>query len=165
MKRSKSYFCHNAVNFYPIGMQLMPKCSEFNARSSDIRHDPVTSLPLLAVGGQRSGGSRPCKMCGFCHNSVNSYPICMKSAPNCSLFCSPHSYAKYRTVAAAKVCALPSARSSYLRKIFCGRLCFDLCVFIYLFICLSVIRITQKVFNRIAWNLVGWLVMIQGPFD
>ena len=114
MKRSKSYFYHSAVNFDPICMKLMPKCSEFNARSSDIRHDPVTSLPLLAIGGQRSGGSRPCKMCGFCHNSVNSCPICMKSAPNCSLFCSPHSYAKYRTVAEAKVCALPSARSSFL---------------------------------------------------
>jgi len=36
---------------------------------------------------------------------------------------------------------------------------------IYLFICMSVTRITQKVLNRIAWNLVGWLVNIRGPFD
>jgi len=27
MKRSKSSFYHSAVNLYPIGMQLMPKCS------------------------------------------------------------------------------------------------------------------------------------------
>jgi len=35
---------------------------------------------------------------------------------------------------------------------------------IYLFICLRVTRITQKVLNRIAWHLVGWLVIIRGPF-
>jgi len=38
-------------------------------------------------------------------------------------------------------------------------------LFIYLCICVRVIRITQKVLNRIAWNLVGWLVIIRGPFD
>jgi len=35
---------------------------------------------------------------------------------------------------------------------------------IYLFICMGVTRITQKVLNQIAWNLVGWLVIIRGPF-
>jgi len=33
---------------------------------------------------------------------------------------------------------------------------------VYLFICMRVIRISQKVFNRIAWHLVGWLVIILG---
>jgi len=47
----------------------------------------------------------------------------------------------------------------------CGRLCFDRRVFIYLFICIRVTRITKNVLNRIAWNLVGWLVIIRGPFD
>jgi len=36
---------------------------------------------------------------------------------------------------------------------------------IYLFISMRVTRITQKVLNRIAWNLVGWLLIIRGPFD
>jgi len=36
---------------------------------------------------------------------------------------------------------------------------------VYLFVCVRVIRITQKVLNRIAWNLVRWLVIIRGPFD
>jgi len=36
---------------------------------------------------------------------------------------------------------------------------------VYLFICMRVNRITQKVLNRIAWNLVGWLVIIRGTFD
>jgi len=36
---------------------------------------------------------------------------------------------------------------------------------VYIFVCVRVIRITQKVLNRIAWNLVGWLVIIRGPFD
>jgi len=36
---------------------------------------------------------------------------------------------------------------------------------IYLFICMRVIRISKKVLNRIAWNLVGWLVINWGPFD
>jgi len=36
---------------------------------------------------------------------------------------------------------------------------------VYLFICMRVTRITQKVLHRIAWNLVGWLVIIRGPFD
>jgi len=36
---------------------------------------------------------------------------------------------------------------------------------VYLFICMRVIRVTKKVVNRIAWNLVGWLVIIRGPFD
>jgi len=36
---------------------------------------------------------------------------------------------------------------------------------VYLFICMRVTRITQKALNRIAWNLVGWLVIIRGPFD
>jgi len=31
---------------------------------------------------------------------------------------------------------------------------------IYLFTCMRVTRISQKVLNRIAWNLVGWLVII-----
>jgi len=39
----------------------------------------------------------------------------------------------------------------YLRVRECGRLCFDRCVFIWM----CVIRITQKVLNRIPWNLVG----------
>jgi len=38
-------------------------------------------------------------------------------------------------------------------------------IVVYLFICIRVPRITQKVLNRIAWNLVGWLVIIRGPFD
>jgi len=38
-------------------------------------------------------------------------------------------------------------------------------IFIYLFICMRVIRITKKVLNWIAWNLVGWLIIIRGPFD
>jgi len=36
---------------------------------------------------------------------------------------------------------------------------------VYLFICMRVTRITKKVLNQIAWNSVGWLVIIQGPFD
>jgi len=36
---------------------------------------------------------------------------------------------------------------------------------VYLFICMRVTRITQKVLNRIAWHLVGWLFIIRGPFD
>jgi len=36
---------------------------------------------------------------------------------------------------------------------------------VYLYACVRVIRISQKVFNRIAWHLVGWLVIIRGPFD
>jgi len=36
---------------------------------------------------------------------------------------------------------------------------------VHLFICMRVIRITKKVLNLIAWNLVGWLVIIRGPFD
>jgi len=36
---------------------------------------------------------------------------------------------------------------------------------IYLFICMRVTRITQEVLNQIAWKLVGWLVIIRGPFD
>jgi len=38
-------------------------------------------------------------------------------------------------------------------------------LFIYVFICMRVTRITKKVLNRITWNLVGWLVIIRGPFD
>jgi len=38
-------------------------------------------------------------------------------------------------------------------------------LFIYLFICMRVSRGTKKVVNRIAWNLVGCLVIIRGPFD
>jgi len=34
---------------------------------------------------------------------------------------------------------------------------------VYLYACVRVIRISQKVLNQIAWNLVGWLV--RGPFD
>jgi len=36
---------------------------------------------------------------------------------------------------------------------------------VYLYACVRVIRISQKVLNRIAWNLVGWLVIIRGPSD
>jgi len=36
---------------------------------------------------------------------------------------------------------------------------------VYLYACVCVIRISQKVLNRITWNLVGWLVIIWGPFD
>jgi len=36
---------------------------------------------------------------------------------------------------------------------------------VYLYVCVRVIRISQKVANRISWNLVGWLVIIRGPFD
>jgi len=36
---------------------------------------------------------------------------------------------------------------------------------VYLFISMRVTRITQKALNRIAWNSVGWLVIIRGPFD
>jgi len=32
-------------------------------------------------------------------------------------------------------------------------------------IAVRVIRISQKILNRIAWNLVGWLVIIRGPFE
>jgi len=35
-------------------------------------------------------------------------------------------------------------------------------LFIYLYACDSH---NTKVLNRIAWNLVGWLVIIRGPFD
>jgi len=35
---------------------------------------------------------------------------------------------------------------------------------IYCIFCMRVTRITQKVLNRIAWHLVGWLVIIRGPF-
>jgi len=38
-------------------------------------------------------------------------------------------------------------------------------LFIYLYICMRDIHITKKVLNPIAWNLVGWLVIIRGPFD
>jgi len=36
---------------------------------------------------------------------------------------------------------------------------------VYLYACVRVIRISQQVLNRIAWNLVRWLFIIQGPFD
>jgi len=36
---------------------------------------------------------------------------------------------------------------------------------VYLYACVRVIRISKKVLNRNAWNLVGWLVIIRGPFD
>jgi len=38
-------------------------------------------------------------------------------------------------------------------------------LFIHLFICMRVIPITQKVFNRITCNVVGWLDIIRAPFD
>jgi hypothetical protein len=41
----------------------------------------------------------------------------------------------------------------------------SLYLFIYLFICGSFPRITQKVFNWIAWHVVGWLVIIRWTFD
>jgi len=47
MKRSKSSFNHSAVNFYPIGMQLMPKCSQFNAQSCDMRRYALYRVPVL----------------------------------------------------------------------------------------------------------------------
>ena len=89
----------------------MPTCSQFNAHYYDIRHDTLTSLPLSAVKGK--GGHDFAKCAVFCHNTVSSYPMCMKPASNYSLFYSLHSHAKYRKVAAAKVCALPSAHSSW----------------------------------------------------
>jgi len=46
MKRSKSSFYH-AVNFYPIGMQLMPKCSQFNAQSCDMRRYALYRVTVL----------------------------------------------------------------------------------------------------------------------
>jgi len=48
MKRSKSSY-HRGVNFYPIGMQLMPKCSEFNAQSCDMRRYALYRVPVLVV--------------------------------------------------------------------------------------------------------------------
>jgi len=48
MKRSKSSFYH-FTNFYPIGMQLMPKCSYFNAQSCDMRRYVLYRVPVLVI--------------------------------------------------------------------------------------------------------------------
>ena len=44
-KRSKTYFCHNALSFHPIHMKPTPKCSLFKALSSDM----VTNVVLAKV--------------------------------------------------------------------------------------------------------------------
>jgi len=49
VKRSTSYFYHSAVNFYPIGMQLMPKCSQFNEQSCDMRRYALYRVPVLVT--------------------------------------------------------------------------------------------------------------------
>jgi len=49
IKRSTSSFYHSTVNFYPIGMQLMPKCSEFNAQSCDMRRYALYRVPVLVL--------------------------------------------------------------------------------------------------------------------
>jgi len=57
-----------------------------------------------------------------------------------------------KKVAAAKVYALPSAGSSYLHIENAEG---NVLIAVYLYACMRVIRISQKVLNRIAWNLVG----------
>jgi len=47
MKRSTSSFYHSAVNLYSIGMQLMPKCSLFNAQSCDMRRYALYRVLIL----------------------------------------------------------------------------------------------------------------------
>ena len=42
-KTSKTYFCHNALNFRLIHRKPMPKCSFFNSLSPDIPHEIVLS--------------------------------------------------------------------------------------------------------------------------
>ena len=44
-KRSKMYFCHNALSFHTIHMKQAPKCSLFNYLSSDM----VTNVALARV--------------------------------------------------------------------------------------------------------------------
>ena len=44
-KRSKTYFCHNALSFRPIHMKPTPKCSLFSSLSSDM----VTNVALAKV--------------------------------------------------------------------------------------------------------------------
>ena len=49
------------------------------------------------------------------------------------------------------------------------RLCFwlylSVCLFVWLFGCLSVGNFTQKVMNRFWWNFQGWSGRTQGPID
>ena len=79
------------------------------------------SRAFLAVGGQRSGGSWPLEINAFFrHNFVSFWPICMKFTPKWS---EKYHACSWEQCVVAKVCALPSARSS---------------LFIYLFICLWV---------------------------
>ena len=54
----------------------------------------------------------------FCHNMLSFCPIHMKPTPKCSLFNSLSSN-MVTNVALVKVCALPSARSSYLLFLGC----------------------------------------------
>ena len=50
-KRSKTYFCHNALSFRPIHMKPVPKCVLFNSLSSDM----VTDVALAKVCALPSG--------------------------------------------------------------------------------------------------------------
>ena len=52
-KRSKMYFCHNALSFRPIHMKPMPKCSLFNSLSSDMVTD-VSLAKVCALPSARS---------------------------------------------------------------------------------------------------------------
>jgi len=66
---------------------------------------------------------------------------------------------------------------SQVQPSFCGFIClFCLCILLsqsnqiqYYYLRIEnadgYVLISQKVLNRIAWNLVGWLVIIRGPFD
>ena len=51
MKRSKTYFDHNALSFRLIHMKPTPKCSLFNSLSSDM----VTNVALAKVCSLLSG--------------------------------------------------------------------------------------------------------------
>ena len=53
MKRSKAYFCRNALSFRPIHMKPMPKCSLFNSLSSDMVRN-VALAKVCALPSARS---------------------------------------------------------------------------------------------------------------
>ena len=99
MKRSKIYFCHKALSFRPIHMKPTAKYPLFNSLSSDRSKVKVKVMKRSKayVG----------------HDTLSLRPIHIKPTPKGLLFNSLSSD-KVTNVAFAKVCALPSARSSLL---------------------------------------------------
>ena len=97
-KRLKTYFCHNMLSFRPIHTKPTSKRSLFNSLSSDRWKVKVKVM-------KRSKAY-------FGHNTLSFRPIHMKPTSKGSLFNSLSSD-MVTDVGLAKVCALPSARSSY----------------------------------------------------